>query len=68
MGGKKTYIQPAYAMDTEEKIRTEMKPFSITGDSFPKIAVRQDVRKRWYDENGILNVDVIDFLLSEDIL
>lgn len=68
MGGKKTYIQSAYAMDTEEKIRTEMEPFSITGDSFSKIAVRRDVRKRWYDENGILNIGVIDFLLSGDIL
>ncbi|MDY4033612.1 MAG: hypothetical protein SOY64_11250 [Pyramidobacter sp.] len=45
-----------------------MKPFSIIGDSFPKIDVRRDGQKRWYDENGILNVGVIDFLLSEDIL
>ena len=68
MGGKKTYIQSAYAMDTEEKINTETKPFSITGDSFPKIVVRRDIRKRWYNENGILNIGIIDFLLSNDIL
>ena len=68
MGGKKTYIQSAYAMDTEDKIHTETRPFSITGDSFPKIVVRRDIRKRWYDENGILNIGIIDFLLSNDIL
>ena len=67
-GGKKTYIQSAYAMDTDDKIRTETKPFSITGDSFPKIVVRRDIRKRWYDENGILNIGIIDFLLNNDIL
>ena len=44
------------------------KPFSITGDSFPKIVVRKDIRKRWYNENGILNIGIIDFLLSNDIL
>ena len=49
-GGKKTYIQSAYAMDTEEKAVTESKPLSLTGDAFPKIIVRQDIRKRWYDK------------------
>ena len=68
MGGKKTYIQSAYAMDTEDKIHTETRPFSIAGDSFPKIVVRRDIRKRWYDENGILNIGIIDFLLSNDVL
>ena len=68
MGGKKTYIQSAYAMDTEDKIHTETRPFSITGDSFPKIVVRRDIRKRWYNENGILNIGIIDFLLSNDVL
>ena len=51
-GGKKTYIQSAYALETEEKMATENKPFSLTGDSFPKIIVRHDIRKRWYDDSG----------------
>ena len=67
-GGKKTYIQSAYAMSTEDKIKAELKPFSITGDAFPKVVVRRDVRKRWYDDNGVLNIGIIDFLLSGDIL
>ena len=64
-GGKKTYIQSAYALGTEEKAITENKPFALTGDSFPKIIVRHDIRKRWYDDNGILNIGVIDFLLDD---
>lgn len=65
-GGKKVYIQSAYAMETEEKIATENKPLSFTGDSFPKIVVRHDIRKRWYDESGVLNINIIDFLLDKD--
>lgn len=67
-GGKKTYIQSAYALHDEEKAITENKPFSLTGDSFPKIIVRHDIRKRWYDDNGILNIGIIDFLTDKNIL
>ena len=67
-GGKKTYIQSAYALGTEEKAITENKPFALTGDSFPKIIVRHDIRKRWYDDNGILNIGVIDFLLDDSLV
>lgn len=66
-GGKKVYIQSAYAMETETKQQSEAKPLSLTGDSFPKIIVRHDIRKRWYDENGILNVGIIDFLLDANL-
>lgn len=67
-GNKKTYIQSAYALDSEEKTITENKPFGLTGDFFPKIIVRHDIRKRWYDENGILNIGIIDFLLDDTIV
>lgn len=67
-GSKRTYIQSAYALETEEKTITENKPFGLTGDSFPKVIVRHDIRKRWYDDNGILNVGIIDFLLDDSIV
>ena len=67
-GGKKVYIQSAYAMLTEEKRKSELKPFSLTGDSFPKIVVRHDIGKRFYDDNGVLNIGVIDFLLDDNVL
>ncbi len=51
-GSKKTYIQSAYSMPTEEKREAELRPFALTGDSFPKIVVRKDIGKRWYDEKG----------------
>lgn len=67
-GGKKTYIQSAYAMETEEKAAAEIRPFALTGDSFPKILVRHDIRKRWYDERGVLNINIIDFLLDGSLV
>lgn len=67
-GGKRTYIQSAYALPNDEKAETENKPFQLTDDSFPKIIVRHDIRKRWYDDSGILNIGIIDFLLDDNIV
>lgn len=67
-GGKRTYIQSAYAMPTEEKAETEIRPFTLIGDSFPKIIVRRDIGKRWYDDNGILHINLIDFLLDKELI
>ena len=67
-GGKRTYIQSAYAMPTEEKTEIELRPFSLTGDSFPKILVRRDIGKRWYDDYGVLHINLIDFLLDKTVI
>ncbi|MBQ2661341.1 MAG: ATP-binding protein [Clostridia bacterium] len=68
IGGKRVYIQSAYALHDEAKAEAENRPFGLTGDSFPKIIIRHDIRKRWYDDNGILNINVIDFLLDENAI
>lgn len=65
-GGRKVYIQSAFALPDEEKAAQEMKPFALTGDSFPKVIIRKDIRKRWYDDRGVLNIGLIDFLLDEN--
>lgn len=67
-GGKRTYIQSAYAMPADEKAEAELRPFALTGDSFPKIVVRRDIGKRWYDDNGILNISLTDFLLDKTVI
>ena len=67
-GGKRSYIQSAYAMPTEEKTEIELRPFSLTGDSFPKILVRRDIGKRWYDDYGVLHINLIDFLLDKTVI
>ena len=63
-GNERIYIQSAYGMDTDEKKAQELKPFSLTGDSFRKIIVRNDIGRRGFDENGVLNIALTDFLLD----
>lgn len=67
-GGKKTYIQSAYALGTEEKAITENKPFRTDRRFLPEDHCAPCIRKRWYDEDGILNVSVIDFLLDDTLV
>ena len=52
-GGRKVYVQSAFALPDEEKAAQELKPFSLTGDSFPKVIIRKDIRKRWCDDSGV---------------
>ena len=68
LGEKKTYIQSTFVLLDEKKAERENKPFLLTGDSFPKIIVRHDIRTRWYDDKGILNIGIIDFLLDDSVV
>lgn len=68
MGGKKIYIQSAFALPDEDKAEQELKPFALTNDSFPKIIVRKDIRKRWYNDSGVLNIGLTDFLLDDTVI
>lgn len=63
-GNRKVYVQSAFALPDDEKAAQVLKPLSLTGDSFPKVIIRKDIRKRWYDDSGVLNIGLIDFLLD----
>lgn len=65
--GEKVYIQSAFSISDEEKLHSETDQFRYTGDSFRKIVVREDVGKRWFDENGVLHINVVDFMLDKDL-
>ena len=62
------YIQSAFALPDETKTEQKLKPFLLTNDFFQKIIVRKDIRKRWYNDDGILNIGLIDFLLDDSLL
>lgn len=66
--GEKIYIQSAFAIPDEVKLESETDQFKHTGDSFRKIVVRADVGNRWFDENGVLHIGVIDFMMDADII
>ncbi len=67
-GYKKYYIQSAYMLRTTEKTEQEIRPFTKINDSFKKIVVTSDTPKPFYSNEGILIMNVYDFLLNPDSL
>ena len=65
---RKIYIQSAFRMDTEQKTSSELASLMLTKDFFKKIIIRMDIPHNFYDENGILNIGLIDFLLSDNVI
>ncbi len=63
-GSSRYYIQSAYSLPDEEKKMQEIRPFQKIGDSFRKIIVTKDIVPAHYDENGILTLNIYDFLLN----
>ena len=67
--GKKTYyIQSAYSIPDETKREQELRPLKKINDSFKKIIITRDIVKPIYDKEGILTMNVFDFLLDPDSL
>ena len=64
LGSMKYYIQSAFAMPDEEKRAQEIRPFKKINDSFKKIIITKDIVPSYYDENGILTMNIYDFLLD----
>ena len=67
-GSKKYYIQSAYMLGTEEKMAQEIRPFLRINDSFKKIVITSDTPQPFYSDEGILMMNVYDFLLNPDSL
>lgn len=64
-GKEKIYIQSALNVDTEEKQGQETFSLMNSGDFFRKIVIVDGNKKLWTDENGIVYVGVIPFLLED---
>ena len=62
------YIQSAYEMPTEEKLRQEKRSLIKVGDSFKKIVVVKDNIRPQTDEEGIVTMGLINFLLDPNSL
>lgn len=68
LGSKRYYIQSAYSMPTEEKRKQEKASLISVKDSFKKIILVKDVVKVSRDEDGIMTMNIYDFLLNKDSL
>lgn len=64
-GNEKVYIQSALNVDSKEKQNQETFSLKNSGDFFRKIVVVDGNMKPWTDENGIMYIGVIPFLLQE---
>lgn len=67
-GFEKYYIQAAYALADEEKMKQEKRSLLLSGDGFRKIIITRDSVSGLYSEDGILFIDLFDFLLDPECL
>lgn len=67
-GSKRYYIQSVYAMPTEEKMKQEQRSLLLTDDYFKKVIITKDSAGPWYNEKGILVMNIFDFLLNPNSL
>ena len=67
-GSKRYYIQSAFSVPDLEKHRQETRPFRNIEDSFKKVIVTHDMVPKHYDDDGVLVVNIYDFLLDESII
>lgn len=68
LGSQRYYIQSAFSMPTPEKQVQEKASLLNIGDSFKKIIIVKDIVNVTRDENGIVTMNIYDFLLNEDSL
>ena len=68
MGSLRYYIQSAYSLPDESKRMQEIRPLRRIDDSFKKIVVTRDIVLPYYDEHGVLTVNIYDFLLEPAVL
>ena len=67
-GNQRYYIQSAFAIPDSDKMQQEQKSLVHIGDSFKKIIVVKDRIKLWRNEEGIVLMGIMEFLLNPNSL
>ena len=62
----KYYIQSAFAIPDEDKMKQETNSFRNIDDSFKKVIIVKDDISPYNNEEGILIIGLYDFLLNSD--
>lgn len=65
-GADRLYIQSAYRMPSLEKEEQERRPLLGIADSFRKMIIVGDPIKTSIDDNGIVTMNIFDFLLNKN--
>lgn len=64
-GDKRYYIQSAFALADEQKREQELASLKKINDSFKKIIITRDDIAPYHDDNGVLIIGLMDFLLRD---
>ena len=67
-GSRRYYVQSAFSMNSPDKEAQEKRPFLRLNDSFKKIVLVRDNIKVRRDEDGIVTMGLLDFLLMPNSL
>jgi len=67
-GNRRYYIQSAFAVSDFAKMQQEQRSLINTGDGFKKLIITKDALSPMYNENGVLVMNVFDFLLNPDYI
>ena len=67
-GSRRIYIQSALRLPTEEKRKQELRPFRHIDDNFPKFVITEEPIKKYHDDNGMIFMNIYEFLMDEDSL
>lgn len=65
---KRYYIQSAFSIPDREKMLQEQNSLTRINDSFKKIIIVKDAIKTHYNDDGVLILNLFDFLLEENSL
>ena len=68
LGSKKYYVQSVLSIPDREKEMQESRPLTSIKDSFKKVIIVKDHIMPRRNEEGILTIGLLDFLLKEDSL
>ncbi len=65
---RRYYIQSAFSIPDREKMLQEQNSLTRINDSFKKIIIVKDAIKTHYNDDGVLILNLFDFLLEENSL
>lgn len=67
-GGQRYYIQSAYEIPSQAKLDQEKRSFNLIHDSFRKLLIVRGYMKEKIDDDGVIRMGLINFLLNDSAL
>ena len=68
LGSQRYYIQSALRLPTVKKREQEVRSLKSINDSFRKFVITEDLISRFQDNDGIVYMNIYEFLLDENSL